>query len=550
MLRGGAKSRKQRGILLWSLLVTPACGLVVGFEPRELCDDCGASSDANGSGGAASGGGASSTGGTPAVTEGNTEGLGAADAVSAASGGVGGSDTDVGGTGSGGTGTDSGGSATGGSASTHSGGSSTGGGAGDTNTAGGATSTANGGVGGEAVNNSMGGATTESGGMGGTGGGGAGGSGGDTSSTTTSMGGSTSAGDTGSGGSGGTPSPCIIDESFDLTEENTGAHPASLMQGRNNSARPWDFSWVDGNDVYAAARNSNGSELLGPTLLDGSGTQGAPVIATHGQYAYVAYGELAGGDARIVMQRLNPLEPVEVVRDDTGVLDSETAPRVVGVTHRGTSSDLLVAAIASDDSGLLALFRDGQFVTSLDVPGSFDDLTPLDLGESFAIASIEDGSLRIALVPYDLSGVDLPVEVEGASPIAPALGSISATVTDGGAALVWLEANGVYLTTVDDEGAAEGSPIAVAPGTNALPKLDVLAAHLFVSWIDTGTDTLYLQRVPSDLSGGAERPLVVETGVAELSYGLAADSYSSSTPTLALVYSTERLRMSIVTCPE
>src|SRR5690606_19111293 len=39
---GGAASRSQRGILLWALLATPACGLVVGFEPRELCDDCAA----------------------------------------------------------------------------------------------------------------------------------------------------------------------------------------------------------------------------------------------------------------------------------------------------------------------------------------------------------------------------------------------------------------------------------------------------------------------------------------------------------------------------
>lgn len=546
MPRGGAAS-SRRGILLWSLLATPACGLVVGFEPRELCDDCADSSGAAGGAVATSSGGASSTGGTTAAgsSEGNAEGLGVVDTASATGGsasGGSGSDASSGGTGAepGVGGSASGGTTTGGGASSN-----TNGGAGGISTAGGASSTDTGGTGGETVSSSAGGTTTDSGGMGGNGGG-AGGSDGGTGSTSTGTGGSTSVGGTGSGGNGGTPSPCESEGPFNVTL-TTGTHPAALMLGLNNSTRLWDFSWVENDDVYVSARSANGSVLLDPELLDGTGTHSASVIATQGQYAFVAYGELASGNARIVMSQLNPLDADTVMSDATDTLESDTAPRVVGVTHRGSSSDMLVAALDSEGAGLLALFSDGQFVTSLTVPGSFDDLTPLDLGESFAIASIEDGSLQVALVPYDLSSVELPVEVEGASPIAPALGSLSGTATDDGAALVWLEANGVHLTIVDDDGVAESSPISVAAGTNALPKLDVLGPHLFVSWIDTSSDTLYVQRVLGDLSGDAEQPFEVEAGVAEVGYGLAADPFSG-TPTLALVYSTDRLRMSIITC--
>lgn len=545
MPRGGAANRSQWGILFWSLLATPACGLVVGFEPRELCDDCPSSSaDAIGGGAATSSGGASSTGNITAAggSEGSAEGAGAVDTASGAGGSVSGSAASGGGTAGSDTGV--GGNAAGGS-STGSSGSSTSSSMGGTNTGGGTTDTDAGGTGGEMAS-STGGANTGGAGTGGTSGGGSGGDVGST--TTTAAGGSASVGGTGGlGGTGGTPSPCSSEDSFDVTE-STGTHPAALMLRVDNSSRSWDFSWIESDDIYVSARSSTGSVLLDPTLLDDTGTHGASAIATHSQYAFIAYGEFASGNARIVMNRLNPLEPETVDQDDTGTLDGDAAPRVVGITRRGSTSDMLVAAIGSDGSGLLALFSDGQYITSQTLPGSLDDLTPFDLGGSFAIAYIEDGSLQVALVPYDLSEVEPAAEIEEALPIAPALGSLDGSSTDSGAALVWLEANGVYLTTVDDDGLAERSPISVAPGTNVLPKVEASGAHLFVSWIDTTTDTLYLQRVPGDLSSTTEQPFAVEDGVTDVRYGLGADGFSS-TPTLALVYSTDRLRMSILTCP-
>lgn len=546
MPRGGAANRSQWGILLWSLLATPACGLVVGFEPRELCDDC-PSTDAIGGGAATSSGEASSTGSITAAggSEGSAEGAAAVDTASGAGGSVSGSGgSAANGGGTAGSDTGVGGNAAGGS-STGSGGS-TSSSMGGTHTAGGTTGTDGGGTGSETASSSTGGAITGGAGMGGTGGGGSGGDAGST--TTTAAGGSAGVGSTGGlGGTGGTPSPCSSEDSFDVTQ-STGTRPAALMLGVNNSSRSWDFSWLESDDVYVSARSSAGSVLLGPTLLDDTGTHNASAIATHNQYAFIAYGEFASGNARIVMNRLNPMEPGTVGQDDTGTLDGDAAPRVVGITRRGSTDDMLVAAIGSDGSGLLALFSDGEYITSQTVPGSLDDLTSFDLGGSFAIAYIEDGSLQVALVPYDLSDVEPPAEIEEASPIAPALGSLDGRSTDTGAALVWLEANGVYLTTLDDDGLAERSPISVAPGTNVLPKVDASGAHLFVSWIDTTTDTLYLQRVPGDLSSTTEQPFAVEDGVADVRYGLGADGFSI-TLTLALVYSTDRLRMSILTCP-
>src|SRR5690606_28489524 len=204
-----------------------------------------------------------------------------------------------------------------------------------------------GGTGGDGGIGGTGGTNTDAGGMGGTSGGSGGGPSGTTATTVSSSTG-------GSGGSGGTPSSCGVDRAFDATP-TTGVYPAALMLGLNNSARAWDYSWVEADDVYIAARSNNASVLLERTLLDGTGTHSASAIATRGQYAYVTYGELAEGDARIVMTQVNPLDAASPLQDDTGGLASDTAPRVVGVTHRGSSSDMLVAALASDDSAILAL---------------------------------------------------------------------------------------------------------------------------------------------------------------------------------------------------
>lgn len=363
----------------------------------------------------------------------------------------------------------------------------------------------------------------------------------------TAGGSTTMGGSSGSAGSGGNPSLCGVDDSFDAID-STGTHPAALMLGRNNSSRPWDFSWVENDDIYISARLSESDVALAPKLLDGSGVHSATVIATQGSNAFVAYGEFASGDARIVMNGLNPLAPDIVNRLESDPLGGDAAPEVVAIALRGSTSDALVAAVDADGSAVLVLFSDGQYSRTQTLSGPIDDLTVLDLGATFAIAYVQGGTLQIALASHNLEEIEAAQPISDASPITPGLGSLAGVTLDDGAALVWVQEYGVYMATLDIDGSESESPIQIAPGPSVLPKIDTWGDQLFLSWIDASSDALYLQRFPDGLTN-EENPLLVSAGVTDLRYGLAADPFSGE-PTLALVYSTDRLRMTIVNCAE
>jgi len=546
MARGGAASRRQRGVLLWSLLATPACGLVVGFEPRE-CEDCTDSDSTSLGDGTGGGGSASDAGGMSNASGVDSNGSGGTTATSLApdntsstssdSGGAGETNTDLGDTTSG-TGGEGGNGGTGDGGSDTLSGSSEGSNAGGASSSGGASTASD-------TTSNTGGSTGGDAGMGGTGGDGTGASGGDTLSSTTSVGGSGNAGN-GSGGTGGSPA-CEVKRTFDASGSE-GVYPSAIMLSRDSSTRPWDVTWVENDKVYVSAHATNGSTVLAPTVLDDSGSHSTSVIATQGAYAFVAYGEFASGDASIGVNRSTPVGFEGMLEGDTGALGGATAPQVVGIAMQGNSTDALVAAIGADGMGILALFQDTVYVSSDAELGTVAALAPFDLDGRFGLAYIQDGGLQLSLAEPDLSGVEPLEGVPDAEPIASAPDSLGAAPMAGGAALVWEQENGVYLTTVDTDGEAE-APVRVSFGPNdVLPRVDVVGTQLYVSWIDADAQELYMRRFPTGLSGSPEDALKISESVAETSYGLATDPFSA-TKTLALSYATERLKVTIVTCP-
>lgn len=559
MLRGGAASRGYGGLLLGVLLATPACGLIVGFEARE-CEECG--DPEGGSGGIEAGG----AGGGAETSVGGSE-LSAANVGGATSGALAASGSGGSQGGSGGSGT----TADGGAETANSGGdtSAAGGdggmGAGGTETVSSTDAGTNAGDSGDTSaaggDGGMGSGGTET--VSGTGGANTGGDGGagDTSTTTTTSaaggsagvggsggagGSSGSGGNAGSGGTGGAPSPCTVARHLDLPD--TGIYSAHLMLGRNNAARPWDVSWVDGDDdVYFAAYNASLGEVLAPHAIDDSGAHSASVVATQTQYAFVAYGELDGSDASIVMNRVNP-GTGDLTQDSTQ-LDGATAPDVMGIAVKGTSTDTLVAAVDADEAGELALFSNGEYQRSEAVPGPLTAIAPLDLETSFAVAFIQDGTLQVALLAHDLlTGIETPQEIPSAAPTTTSERSLAGTSFDDGAALVWVEDDGIRLTTINASG-APADVVRVSDGENdVLPMVDSWGNQLVVSWINTDTGTLYVKRFPTGLSDSSEPPLAVTEGVAEVRYGLAADSFSTK-PTFGFVFAALHLEVAIVTCP-
>jgi len=548
MPRGGAANLSQRGVLIWSLLAAPACGLVVGFEPRELCDDC---SDSTSEGDGASGGGGSTSGAGGAdassgpnstnsdattdasIAPDNTSSTGSSD-----SGGAGESNTDVGettssGGGEGGNGgMGNGGAGDGGSdtLSSSTEGSNTGGGSTD--------GTGSGGTGTE-------GASTSSATAGGNGGTEASGS--DTVSSTTSVGGTGNASTTGGSGGGGGSPLCEVETTFDASETE-GVYPSAIMLGRNNSVRPWELTWVENDEVYVSARANDETVVLAPTRLDDGGAHDASAIATQGAYAFVAYGEYASGDATVVMNRLSPVAFGEVTRGATDALGSDAAPRVLGIAMQGSSNRALVAALDAENAGVLTLFDNGTAGAPQLLLGPIAALAPFDLEEHFGLAYIDEGSLKLSLVDYESGDVAMLDDIPDAAPIASSPHSLGAAAMNNGAALVWEQADGIYLTTLDTDG-DPAAPVRVSRGQNdILPRVDVMGAQLFVSWIDADAHELYLTRYPTGLAGAPEPRLEVAQLVADSSYGLAADRFSVDT-TLALVYATERLKLSIISCP-
>lgn len=518
----------------------------MGFEPRDLEEPSESSTSLGGGNG---GDGPSGLGGTSDASGANSGGSGATTATSIApdntstlgsgdSGGAGETSTDLAETaassgGHAGSTAGNGGTGDGGSASSTTEASSSGGSSSSSDTTGGSNDTT-----------SNTGSAGGNGGMGGTGGAGTGTSGSD---STTSTGGTENASSTsGSGGTGGNPL-CEVKRTFDASESE-GVYPSAIMLGRNTGTRPWDVTWVEDDKVYLSARGTNGSTVLGPTVLDESGSHSTSVIATQGASAFVAYGEVVSSDASIVMHRSTPVTFDDVLQGDTGALGGASAPQVVGVALQGNSTDALVAAIDAGGAALLALFQETVHDPADVQLGTVAALAPFDLDGYFGLAYIQDGSLALALAEPDLSGVETLVGVPEAEPIAYSPHSLSAAAMSGGAALVWEQDNGVYLTTVDTDGDAE-VPVRVSFGQNdILPRVDVIGAQLYVSWIDADAHELYLRRFPTGLSGSPEDALKIAESVADSSYGLAADPFTA-TKTLALIYATERLKVSIVTCP-
>lgn len=408
-------------------------------------------------------------------------------------------------------------------------------------------SDANGGTAGDVATNS-----------GGTGGSPDGGTGGESPTTTgNTMGGTGGNGGTGgiggtggTGGTGGGPSSCSVVLTENISS-NTGALPSRLSFSNGASSLDWSATWPEANDVmYASFTYKDSDQALdtvSPELSVATGDGSLPALASRGTYALIGHGTATGPAA--ILHRLNIVNAAgSPTQGATDALTSSGAPDVTGIAFNSTDS--LIAGIETSGKGMLALFDETTFVDMANLGNAITSIDAAYLGSSYAVALVEDGALQIAIASDDLSTVSDPEDFANAAPLANGPGhAIQLAQFETGALLVWVENNGVYLTTLSGSG-VPGAPVRVSNGSNDLyPRVDYLLDWIVVSWLDANKEALYFRRLPLDLSGAGEAPLQVARYVAEGEFGFSADRLHD-VRTLGLTYSTNRLKLSIVTCDD
>lgn len=459
----------------------PACGLVVGWEPRPQCDDDCEWLSAG-----------TETGGAPATS-------------------AGGSDAG---------GTDSGASSSGGGPATSQG-------------SGGSSTTS----------------STQAGGAGGSGGDGGGGSGGRDTGTGGSgaggMGGGAGATSTGSVIPVTGKSPC---EAGAITDVTSGVHPAQLHLGENQ-LRAWMVAWLGAGDIYFRPYLDSGTSLIEEAHLvaSGPGVRSAPALATDGLHVAIAFGQAASESATLNLHYLAAADPADTSSDDAPSAGND--PPVIGSVLRVGAGRFLTAAVDGSGAGQLSLFQDGVHQSSSSVGSQLEFIGLSALGNGLTlVVMLESGALSLATLDLDATELSLN-DVEGAAFGSPTPGQpVRVTSLGSGAALVWIEAEGVFTRVLDATGALAHSGQVAATDTAVLPHVTSHAGEVSVSWLDTRNGGLNFRRLASDLSGG-EESLLISTGVANQPYGLAANNLVN-VPTYGLVFGKEQLELWQVTCEE
>jgi hypothetical protein len=345
-------------------------------------------------------------------------------------------------------------------------------------------------------------------------------------------------------------SPCVTDDVFDGTEA-TGTHPVSIdfVYGTGIG---WAMAWLSGSSVYFRAMNSGGNPLTGDFLVDGAGgaNRSMPLVAagtgSDDELSAVVFGRSDQTAQYRLLENLSPgFNPVVASSGDLG---GSGIPVPTGIAERGASTSL--SATVHAGAATLTLFDSDGYQGSTTFGSAVQSAAPVTLSDgSFAVAYVEDGVLKFATAPDDVSSSTLHGALTGTSPLGsgPEHHVAAARIGDQVVA-VWVDASGVHLTRVEEDGTAGGTSLVQAGNGLSYPRIIARSDYFGISWLDPDDQALFIRRFSTDFTT-CENRFQVASGVADEAYGMAVDAVSSRY-TVGFAYNTTRIRLGTIDCGE